>query len=223
MQKLEIKSILFDYRFEVLAFLLSFIIFGGGFPPSPVFDNFVMPITVLFLAILAIVIAKNQRKPIRMIFSGFALIVLLAILSNIILGQPIELQIVALLIFILFLATLSFEVFRQMIQEKDITLSIIFAAFDCYLLLGVLGAMLFTLILYLNPDAFTNVSTDMYVFHKMNYFSFITLTSIGYGDITPNSVVAEKFTAFFGLIGHFYSVVVVGIIVGKYVAERQSP
>lgn len=63
---------------------------------------------------------------------------------------------------------------------------------------------------------------DENLFNKMIYFSFITLTSIGYGDITPSSIMAEKVVAFYGLIGHFYSVVIVGIIVGKYVAVRSE-
>jgi len=118
-----------------------------------------------------------------------------------------------------FFALLSFEVFQQMLQEKAVTHNIIIAAFDCYLLLGIMGATLFTILLYFNPNAYSNIETSTHIFDKMLYFSFITLTSIGYGDISPLTPLAEKLTAFFGLIGHFYSVVVVGIIVGKYVSK----
>jgi len=48
------------------------------------------------------------------------------------------------------------------------------------------------------------------------YFSFITLLSIGYGDITPTTEFSQRLVVFFGLIGHFYTVFVIAIIVSKY-------
>ncbi len=213
----------FQYRFEILAVLLTAIIFGGGILPTTLFEVVILPIAIFLLAFVAIVSARDQPRIIRYGFTAFAMLALASMMVRIANHQLREVSIVILFVFILFLATLSFEVFRQMLREKEITRSIIFAAFDCYLLLGVLGAMLFTVILVLDPNAFTEIDPNQNAFDKMIYFSFITLTSIGFGDITPTSVVAEKFTALYGLIGHFYSVVIVGIIVGKYVAARGLP
>ena len=50
----------------------------------------------------------------------------------------------------------------------------------------------------------------------LNYFSFITLLTVGYGDIVPLSNVARKATMLLGLLGHFYDLFVVSVIVGKY-------
>ena len=218
----ELKSVLFDYRFEILAFLLTAIIFGGGVMSPEVFDDVFLPLDIFLSAALAVITVQFRKLPLRLIFAGFALLALLMMLTRMFTGFQLEIRIVSLLAFILFLAILSFEVFRQMIGETDISHSIIFAAFDCYLLLGVLGGMLFTFLMVLDPTSFSNVEPEAHLFDKMNYFSFITLTSIGYGDITPVSRLAEKVTAFYGLIGHFYSVVIVGIIVGKYVAFREG-
>ena len=220
MKTSELNTFLFDFRVEIMAVLLTTVVFGGGIAPSRIFDDFVFPMIILLLSIVAIITARNQKKFIQFIFSGFGFLAITAMIIRLLDQQLEEVRAISLIFFILFLSILSYEVFRQMLKEKEITLSIIFAAFDCYLLLGVLGAMLFTLMVMVNPDSFTNVQEDMHVFDKMNYFSFITLTSIGYGDITPATVVAEKVTAFYGLIGHFYSVVFVGIIVGIYVGSR---
>ena len=54
------------------------------------------------------------------------------------------------------------------------------------------------------------------------YFSFITVLSIGYGDISPATSIAKNAVVFFGLIGHFYSVVVIGIIIGKYLSKSDQ-
>lgn len=216
----EIKSILFTYRFEILAVLLTTIIFGGGAVPSTIFEDVFLPVIIFLAAVLAVVSVQKRSMSLRVAFGAFALMALLLMVLRLFTDFHLQVRVTSLLIFILFFAALSYELFRQMVSEKEVTRSIIFAAFDCYLLLGVLGGMLFSLLILLDPDAFTNVGTESLLFNKMNYFSFITLTSIGYGDITPNSLLAEKVTAFFGLIAHFYSVVIVGIIVGKYVSAR---
>jgi len=215
-----IRSALFEFRFEILAFLMTAIIFGGGIVPKEVFDEKLLPLIICLATGLSVIIAQDRKLPLRLLFAGYALLSFLIFLARLFTDFHVEVRIISLLLFMLFLVSLSLEVFRQMIGEKDITHSIIFAAFDCYLLLGISGAMLFNLLMLADPNAFTNVSAEDSLFDKMNYFSFVTLTSIGYGDITPASQLAEKLTAFYGLIGHFYSVVIVGIIVGKYVAVR---
>jgi len=53
-------------------------------------------------------------------------------------------------------------------------------------------------------------------FIDLVYFSSITLTTIGYGDITPNAHVTKLLAAFFGIIGQFYFVVLVGILISKF-------
>ena len=216
----EIKSTLFDYRYELLAVLLTTIVFGGGVVPSPLFEDLFLPVIIFLAAVLSVVLVQNRGISLRLTFTVFAFMALLLMVLRLFTNFHFQVRITSLLIFILFFAALSYELFRQMVSEKAVNREIIFAAFDCYLLLGVLGGMLFSLLIMLDANAFTNVGSEELLFNKMNYFSFITLTSIGYGDITPNSLLAEKVTAFFGLIAHFYSVVIVGIIVGKYVSAR---
>lgn len=219
----EIKSTLFDYRYELLAVLLTTIVFGGGVVPSPLFEDLFLPVIIFLAAVLSVVLVQNRGISLRLTFTVFAFMALLLMVLRLFTNFHFQVRITSLLIFILFFAALSYELFRQMVSEKAVNRKIIFAAFDCDLLLGVLGVlggMLFSLLIMLDANAFTNVGSEELLFNKMNYFSFITLTSIGYGDITPNSLLAEKVTAFFGLIAHFYSVVIVGIIVGKYVSAR---
>lgn len=222
MQVSGLTSALFNFRFELLALLLTAIIFGGGIANSALFDEVVLPLIIFLAAVLGVITVRHRKLPLRLIFIGFAGLALLLMLLRIFTDFHIQVRIASLEVFILFFAILSYEIFRQMIREKDVSRSIIFAAFDCYLLLGMLGAMLFSLLMVLDSSAFTNVDPEANLFNKMIYFSFITLTSIGYGDIYPQSIAAEKITAFYGLISHFYSVVVVGIIVGKYVSVRKQ-
>lgn len=215
----KIQSYFFDYRFEILGIILTWILFGGTLISATIFHEILLPISIFILMGVSITMVKTKRKTLRLVFIVVTVLMVFISLLSIFTESQSGLEIGALIVFLVFFALLSFEVFRQMLQEKTVTHSIIIAAFDCYLLLGIMGATLFTILLSFNPNAYSNIETTANIFDKMLYFSFITLTSIGYGDITPLTPLAEKLTAFFGLIGHFYSVVVVGIIVGKYVAD----
>jgi hypothetical protein len=54
----------------------------------------------------------------------------------------------------------------------------------------------------------------------MFYFSFITLTTIGYGDFTPSSALGQKIAILEGLIGQFYLAIVMAILVGKFLSHN---
>lgn len=61
--------------------------------------------------------------------------------------------------------------------------------------------------------------TAVHEFEKFIYYSFVTLTTVGYGDITPNSSAAKVLTIFLCTAGQLYLTVLVGLIVGKYISK----
>ncbi|MFA8343493.1 MAG: ion channel [Rhodothermaceae bacterium] len=69
-------------------------------------------------------------------------------------------------------------------------------------------------------DTLVNGVTD-----RLMYFSYITLMTIGYGDIYPLTAIAQKATMFISLAGQFYLVIITAIVVGKYVNQKsmQTP
>ncbi len=56
----------------------------------------------------------------------------------------------------------------------------------------------------------------------LDYFCSVTLTSIGFGDIAPSACFTKLITSFFGIVGQFYSVVLVGILISKFSSKRNS-
>jgi hypothetical protein len=82
---------------------------------------------------------------------------------------------------------------------------------------------LFVFIDLWQPQSFANVVSGPGNVQSLNYFSFITLLTVGYGDIVPVSNVARKATILLGLVGHFYDVFVISVIVGKYLGGATGP
>lgn len=97
----------------------------------------------------------------------------------------------------------------------------IFAALDIYLLIGVICALVYCLLEQQWPGSFyfhtkpllktgNNLETDML------YFSFVTLATLGYGDITPVAGPARALAVFETISGQIYLVVVVARLVSLY-------
>ncbi len=85
-----------------------------------------------------------------------------------------------------------------------------------YLLIGLVYAMIYLIMLELNHDAFNGIE---YIeggdnFATVNYFSFVTMTSLGYGDISPREPVGRVIVIFESISGAFYMAVVVASMIG---------
>lgn len=75
-----------------------------------------------------------------------------------------------------------------------------------------------------DPELITGIdfSDPAATYMDLVYFSSITTTSIGFGDITPNSHHTKLITSFFGIVGQFYSVVLVGILISKFTSGNSK-
>jgi len=56
-------------------------------------------------------------------------------------------------------------------------------------------------------------------FHDYLYFSFVTLTTLGYGDITPVSSFAKSITILIAITGQLYLTILIAFLVGKFLSR----
>lgn len=111
------------------------------------------------------------------------------------------------------------RIIRYVFRERAITANDLFALASGYLILGVLATPFFYFLHINFPGSFQIAAEDE--FYELLYFSFITLTAVGYGDITPLHPLAKSFSLLLGIIGQLYLAVLVGIIIGKYLASNK--
>jgi len=83
-----------------------------------------------------------------------------------------------------------------------------------YLLVGYLFGLIYVLLEKFQPGSFSNVEPNAFLAERLQYFSFITLSSVGYGDIGPVSLLARRATVMEALFGQLYLAVFVGRLVG---------
>ena len=135
-----------------------------------------------------------------------------------------ELQVVKLFSYFIFFGFVTFETIEQVAKARQVEKNVIMGLISGYLALGLLSFFLFYVIEYFEPNSYSNLVFDgatERTTQKLLYFSYVTLLTIGYGEIVPVSELAQKGAILVALIGQFYMVILTAIVVGKYISQFQ--
>ena len=110
----------------------------------------------------------------------------------------------------------------KILKREEVDTETVFAALAAYLLLGFTWMFIYALIDSYLPGSFTNIPPDTVdPRYRFTYFSFVTLTTLGYGDITPVNAVAQSWTILEAIIGQIYLVVVISGLVGIFISQTR--
>ncbi len=127
---------------------------------------------------------------------------------------------------IVFLGMLSVLVLYQVFREGPITMQRIMGAVVAYLLLGLIWAFAYKLVELQRPGSFnsaglSDVEHDFDPKTRLIYFSFATLTTVGYGDITPVHPIARSLAMLEALIGQLFPVILIARLVSMELYYRR--
>ena len=127
-------------------------------------------------------------------------------------------------LFVAYLAFNGFVIFhllRFILRSRRVNSEVICAAVSNYLLMGLLWAWCYALMARLDPGAITGLPSDNRNPHGFEamYFSMITLTTVGYGDIVPVSSPARMLAMLEAVCGTMYMAVLVARLVSVYSAS----
>lgn len=109
-----------------------------------------------------------------------------------------------------------------------VTLDLIFAAVVAYLLIAFIFAQAYMLLEYCSPQSF-NLPTTVYPgaldkFHSnMIYYSLIIITTVGIGDIVPQTPIARTLTAVEAMTGQFFVAILIAWLVGRFISQSTGP
>lgn len=116
----------------------------------------------------------------------------------------------------LFILIVVGSVILRLIREKDVNVFTLVEAVNGYLLLGILFISLVAFCNQYIPGSYNNPGeSDM----ELVYYTLVTLTTAGYGDITPKLPLAQSLAMFIAVTGQFYVAVIVAILVGKFTSK----
>lgn len=124
--------------------------------------------------------------------------------------------------FLVFTAT---QILKFIVRARRVTSELIFGAVSVYLMMGVVGALLFAVLDLWSPGSLRmpggagSAVDDATQFSAVAYYSFVTLTTLGYGDITPVSRMARSLSTMEAVTGQLYLAVLVARVVGLHIAQ----
>jgi hypothetical protein len=125
-------------------------------------------------------------------------------------------------IFLAFLVLICLVAMRQVLFAREVDANRLVGAVCVYLLLGIIWAILYRWTWLFVPEAFSGIpDADQNVWDFV-YYSFVTLTTLGYGDVLPLTDLARTLAYLEAVTGVFYLAILVATLVGALLAQRLS-
>ena len=120
---------------------------------------------------------------------------------------------------ILFQGLLVYTLLEFVFYSDGVGRDVIYGAVTVYILFGNIFSALYMIIQTLEPQAFLTPDGQIVVWQRMVYFSYATLTTLGYGDIAPRSAWAQSVASLEAILGSLYIAVIIGRLIGVYHQE----
>jgi len=218
-----LKNISANYNFTYLAVGLVLLLFIGALVehlPGALGPRIVEAATVAALLTGALSLRKNQSRLVVSI--AFIVLVLLLVAGGEILDND-GFSYAHLLILLCFFGWVTWLVTRNVLFTGTIDGNKIVGAICIYMLLGLIWAIVYLFIAEIVPGAFNGLPQAPWLdnFGTAVYFSFVTITTLGYGDISPLLPLPRFFVYMEAIVGVFYMAVLVASLIGVRISNHE--
>jgi len=157
-------------------------------------------------------------------FNGalLALMLLSGFLGNHFGGKIFSL--IDLMIMLVFFLAVAYSASRRVLLSGEVDSNKIVGAVAVYLLLGLIWTSVYLFALEISPTAFNGVEYQQWEdnFSTLTYFSYVTLTTLGYGDISPAEPLSRVLVFLEAMAGTFYMAVVIASLISSLVNKRNT-
>lgn len=214
-----------ERKYELLLFaLIQHLFIGVILSDLPFYVKVIWPINMVLLGIASVGVFVGKGKWKRIIKNSLFLLALLCPILLQFLGQFAVFMPILNIIYVLFFFFIFLEIIKFLVRPSYINIDVISAAACGYFLLLEIGVFALQGFHYINPASFKGIDTSnpAATYMDLVYFCSITLTSIGFGDILPNTHYTKLVTSFLGIVGQFYLAVLVGILISKYSSKTEN-
>ncbi|MEZ4904495.1 MAG: potassium channel family protein [Spirosomataceae bacterium] len=214
-----------NHKYESLLFGLFQHLFISMFLSSlEIYRNYFWPINMIILGLSSFGVYLERNKHRLLILRILIVTICSTPLLSYFIGFNKDVLIFLSLSYTAFFGYVFYEVIKFLLKPNYINKDIIIASGCGYLLLIEMAIFVQQTIFYFQPLAYKglDLSHPTATFVDFVYFSSITFTSIGFGDILPNIHYTKLLTSVIGIIGQFYSVVLVGILISKFTSQNKS-
>jgi hypothetical protein len=169
--------------------------------------------------------ASGNRRTFIIVFVS-ALVAVLSTLALYVHRTP-ALEVLSLVSFAFFFVVIILDILAFILRSERVTADIIFASVSAYLLIGFLWSFFYVILEYLSPGSFSIPAFDAPQgeiatrdrYDHLSYFSFVTITTLGYGDIAPRGTGARSLAMLEAVTGQMYIAVLIARLVALHIVH----
>jgi hypothetical protein len=126
------------------------------------------------------------------------------------------------IITILFFISAIVNLIKRISRSSKVTPLVFIEAINIFFLLGIIGSVLFKFTYNIDPGSFSRPEEGAMTTFDFIYYSFVTLTTLGYGDISPVHPLARSFAIMISVTGQLYLTMIIAMLVGKYIGGLEN-
>jgi hypothetical protein len=212
---------IFKNRHLLLFIAVFLFILVPPFIPQGFLSGIIITILLSIVTIQSVYILVEDERKLKYGYTiGF--VVLAVIWITHFLDRPdIEYELTNALLLVYFTYIL-YLLMRHMVRKKNVDINMILIAVTVYLLFAIAGGFLFAMLDQLYDNAF-NISGDLsFKLIDFIYYSFVTITTLGYGDVLPLREETRIPAAILATGGQFYIALVIAVLVSKYSSTQHG-
>jgi hypothetical protein len=204
------------FRFLLFAIVLMFVL-------RPFLEGYVRIglLTDIFFSLILLSGAyafSQQRKTFLVVLFIAGPTLLLEAASYFVDSEPIE--IAKRIGFTLFLGYVLAIILSHIFREKEVTEDLITGAVCAYMLIGILWTFVFYFVELAHEGSFAQANPALHDIGPFFYFSFVTLATLGYGDIVPLTGPARSLAILEAVTGQLYLAITIARLVGVHASQR---
>ena len=219
-RSLSFRQIYFRRRFVILFVLLLALILV-----TPLVEGFVKLHIIwnIFLTgiFVSAVYAISEKKRRVYIASLLALPMLVSVWSRYFVESNYVL-VVGTLCGVVFFAYMIVNILLFIYKQDEVTRDLITGAAVVYLLMAIMWVFIYRVVEIAHPGSFTITTTQIHDQMSFIYFSLVTITTLGYGDIVPTTNLARSLATLEAVIGQLYLMTTVAWLVGVRVTQSRE-
>ena len=213
----------FKHRFFILLMALLLVFLCNAFFHDESLQ-FMLNLMFIVLIVASLLTITQERARLVLPCVLFGLSIALVMISGGISSFSHDVRIIQLGLVISFLLLITGTTLQSTLRFEKVTSNTLYGAVCSYLLIGLTFTYLFLLIYELDPNSFRFLFPNeiSQLPQNFTYYSFVTLTTLGYGDILPVSIPAKTFAWFEAVIGQVYLTILIAQLVGLFIVHKQK-
>ncbi len=218
----KIVRFLLQNKFSLILLNIIGLIFMPVFIPSVFWSRIAAYIFITFMMLISMAVFSNIHS--KRLYALFLILVSITIVVNWLDFFQSAKMAVSLpragLLGLLFVF-MFVNIFQEFQRRDRVDIDYLFGAISGYFLLGIIGTFLSMMVESLYPGSF-QFSQGLPSLQDYIYFNFVSLTTLGYGDILPLTPQGKMYAIGVTITGQLYLAITIALVVGNYLSHKKQ-